>query len=46
MCFKCLKEMIEKRRASKRNSDFAKKLKESPQSERPTESKTSETKPG
>lgn len=41
MCFQCLKELMKKRRESKRARDF--KPKESPQSEPTSESKTSES---
>ena len=43
MCFQCLKKLMEERRKSKRNRDYAKKQAESPQSETAAETKSSET---
>lgn len=43
MCFQCLKNIMRERAERKRNRDFAKKLKESPQSDKPSETKSSET---
>lgn len=42
MCFQCLKNIMRERAERKRNREFAKKLKESPQSEKSSETKSSE----